>query len=145
MASTLVTTASSTAYIEGAGPVVIFESSAGGTTAELTDVALWYKVHPRVRQLSFGAKILSTDTDGATIIQAAFEIQASMDGQNRVNTLLGTITCTGVVGIGSTLGNGVADGLAVDAHWPYVRAVFSSGTTLSSGITHQVAVASYLN
>ncbi len=128
MASTLTTTASSTAFIQGAGEFTIFNSTSS------TAASLWYRVHPNVRNVGVAAKMTGSSA-GATVT-GAFEVQASMDGVTKLATLLGTISLSG--------GSPQADGLAIDTHWPYLRVVMSSGTTGSSGTTVDVSAVSLL-
>jgi len=129
MASSLQTTISSTAHIQGAGPVQVFDSTA------FTALGLWYPVNPRVRQMSVQANL--TGSSVGAVVQASLEVQASLDGAVRVNTLLGTIAVTGI--------SPSADGLAVDAHWKYIRVVNSSGTTQSANTSISVSVDSWLH
>ncbi len=122
MASTLYTTISSTDYLDK--PISIL----GATSS--TDPALWYQVHPRVRNIGFQLKLSST-ASAEELMTGAVEIQGSNDGVTPLKTLLGTISLSSEV-------QPASDGLAIDAHWGFVRAVISSGTTMSSGTSVNV-------
>ena len=128
MASTLYTTISSTGYLYSNTEIL------GATSS--TDPSLWYQVHPRVRNIGFQFKLSSTAA-AEELMTGAVEIQVSNDGATRIDTLLGTISLSSAV-------QPASDGLAIDAHWKYVRAVLSSGTTMSSGTAVSVLASPHL-
>lgn len=129
MASTLYTTASSTDYLDKN-----IVSILGATSS--TDPSLWYRVHPGIRNIGFQFKLSSTAA-AEEKMTGAVEIQASNDGATPLATLLGTISLSSAV-------QPASDGLAIDTHWGFVRAVISSGTTLSSGTSVEVLASPHI-
>lgn len=121
-------TIATTAYIQGAGQVPIFQSTAAGAGD-------WYPVHPGLRNLTFQATMTGSSV-GASV-SGTVEIQASNDGVNPLATALGTITLSSAASPGS-------DGLAIDAHWNYVRAKLTTGSTNSSGSSMAVIVSAHV-
>lgn len=116
-----------TAIIQGAGQLPIFQSTAQGAGS-------WYQVHESLRNLTFQATI--TGSSATAPVTGVINIQGSNDGVNPLASNLGVITL-------SSAASPACDGVAIDAHWNFVRAYLSTGTTNSSGSTMSVIVSAH--
>lgn len=105
--------------LQNAGPVTILNSSSSG-------YGEWYRVHPKMRKLTFQALHESIGAGAGTTVQSTIYIQGSNDGTNALGTTAGT-TLSNLGTIVLNGGSPQSDGFAIDASWAYIRAGLNSG------------------
>ena len=105
----------------GPGPNLILSSSSSGAGD-------WHRVHPKLGKLTF--QVVHTGTSvGATgtTVSSTTVIEASNNGVNALDTVLGTIVFAG--------DSPQSNGFTIDANWSYVRAKINSVAAASAGST----------
>ena len=109
----------------GAGSTTVSQLLPGGTTCNVTGSF----VARNASQSTFQATVAGTGAVGCTVT-----LQGSNDGVTPVGTSLGVITLSGTTS--------ASDGFAINAPWPYVRAVVSGSSGTIASITTSMAVKS---
>ena len=99
--------------INTAGPVVLLNSSSSG-------FGEWYRVHPKLGNLTFQVLHESLTSVGTTVSSTAV-VQASNDGTNPLLTTAGT-TAAALGTVALSGGSPQSDGFTVQACWGWVRA-----------------------
>jgi len=104
-------------YLQSPGGQVILQSSSTGAGE-------WYRVHPKLGNLSFQWTHLGTSV-GASV-SSTLVVEASNDGVNALGTPLGTV----VFGGGQSP---ASDGFTTAMHYEYVRAKINSVGASTAG------------
>lgn len=117
--------AAGTGGTSGGGSLAVSQLLPGGTTGNVTGSF----VQRTASQSTFQATVVGSGAIGCTVT-----LQGSNDGVTPVGTSLGVITLSGTAS--------ASDGFAIDAPWPYVRAVVSGSSGTIASITTSMALKS---